>query len=543
SSIYKVNLLEKLLATTLAKISNFIPEAGIWMNTQRPEWNDANNALVGNGVSMVTLNYLRRFFGFFKSFISGSGFESVEISNELLEFFQKVNQTLADNQTLLSGKLTDTERKTVLDGLGIPGSDFRERIYKKGFSGRKSAISKEELLKFIDRCLEYFDHSIEATKRPDNLYHAYNLMTLKNDQEIQISYLPEMLEGQVAVLSAGYLSSESALNVLDNMKSSSLFREDQYSYTLYPNKELPRFTKKNNLPKEEILKSSLVSQLLEENVKDVIVKDVLGEYHFNGNFNNAKDLEAALDGLSEGPYAELVKKDRSFLLELFEKNFNHKAFTGRSGTFYGYEGLGSIYWHMVSKLSLAVQEVCLKGIEEKADPKIIGRLMDHYYEVNEGIGVHKSPELYGAFPIDPYSHTPATKGAQQPGMTGQVKEDILCRLGELGISVDKGMIHFNPVLLRRDEFLTSPGDFEYLDVKSEKRKVSLSESSLAFTYCQVPVVYQLADKEEVRVDLSDGSRQLFPNLELNEDISSKIFSRTGKIEKVMVSVKNNDTAA
>jgi hypothetical protein len=35
-------------------MSNFIPEGGIWMNTQRPEWNDANNALVGNGVSMVT---------------------------------------------------------------------------------------------------------------------------------------------------------------------------------------------------------------------------------------------------------------------------------------------------------------------------------------------------------------------------------------------------------------------------------------------------------------------------------------------------------
>ena len=62
--IYKVNLIEKLLVTVLAKVSNFIPEGGIWMNTQRPEWNDANNALVGNGVSMVTLYYLRRFLKF-----------------------------------------------------------------------------------------------------------------------------------------------------------------------------------------------------------------------------------------------------------------------------------------------------------------------------------------------------------------------------------------------------------------------------------------------------------------------------------------------
>ena len=30
--IYKVNLIEKILVSLLAKISNFIPEAGIWMN-------------------------------------------------------------------------------------------------------------------------------------------------------------------------------------------------------------------------------------------------------------------------------------------------------------------------------------------------------------------------------------------------------------------------------------------------------------------------------------------------------------------------------
>ncbi|MFK7982080.1 MAG: hypothetical protein AB8G86_19020, partial [Saprospiraceae bacterium] len=45
-AIWKVNFIEKILASLLAKLSNLIPEGGIWMNTQRPEWNDANNALV-----------------------------------------------------------------------------------------------------------------------------------------------------------------------------------------------------------------------------------------------------------------------------------------------------------------------------------------------------------------------------------------------------------------------------------------------------------------------------------------------------------------
>ena len=70
-NVYQVNLLEKLLVTVLSKLTNFVPGGGIWMNTQRPEWNDANNALVGTGVSMVTLCYVHRFYmrwtGFWRS--------------------------------------------------------------------------------------------------------------------------------------------------------------------------------------------------------------------------------------------------------------------------------------------------------------------------------------------------------------------------------------------------------------------------------------------------------------------------------------------
>ncbi len=86
--IYKVNLIEKLLATVLAKVSNFIPEGGIWMNTQRPEWNDANNALVGNGVSMVTLYYLRRFLNFFEGIANNMPDKDNEISDRIGPVFQ-----------------------------------------------------------------------------------------------------------------------------------------------------------------------------------------------------------------------------------------------------------------------------------------------------------------------------------------------------------------------------------------------------------------------------------------------------------------------
>jgi hypothetical protein len=96
--IYKVNLVEKLLAITLSKLSNFIPEAGIWMNTQRPEWNDANNALVGNGVSMVTLYYLRRFLNHFQKFLIKTELDRVNISNEMREFYHDVRDGLEEHK-------------------------------------------------------------------------------------------------------------------------------------------------------------------------------------------------------------------------------------------------------------------------------------------------------------------------------------------------------------------------------------------------------------------------------------------------------------
>ena len=70
-----------------------------------------------------------------------------------------------------------------------------------------------------------------------------------------------------------------------------------------------------------------------------------------------------------------------------------------------------------------------------------------------GLSADKTPEEYGAFPFDAYSHTPYNSGAKQPGMTGQVKEEIITRFGELGLFIKNGKIIFNPYLLKKTEFL------------------------------------------------------------------------------------------
>jgi hypothetical protein len=532
--IYHVNLIEKLLATVLAKMSNFIPEAGIWMNTQRPEWNDANNALVGNGVSMVTLYYLRRFLKFFQQLLENSNQETIKISNEMVEFYHAIRESLIEHQSLLSGSISNQDRKKILDSLGQAASEYRFQVYNSGFWGKKRTHSMQGLKNFTQVSIDFIEHSIKANQRKDKLFHAYNLMSVENSG-VSISYLPEMLEGQVAILSSKFLSGKQSLEVLDALRKSALYRKDQNSYILYPNKELPKFLEKNTIPKDKVEKSVLLKQLLENNNFQLINKDIKGNYHFNGDFHNANDLKSALKQLaSNNDYKEIVSKDADVVLQIFEEVFNHKAFTGRSGTFYGYEGLGSIYWHMVSKLHLAVMEVINQAIEANENQSVIDALISYFDEIGAGIGIHKSPEIYGAFPTDPYSHTPFGKGAQQPGMTGQVKEDILTRIGELGVKMKDGKLQFQPNFLKKEEFLSKDTKATFVMVDGSKKGIILEKGSMAFTTCQVPVIYKINPTSKIDLHYKDGATKTFETLELNAKESKKIFNRTDEISLVEV---------
>jgi hypothetical protein len=165
---------------------------------------------------------------------------------------------------------------------------------------------------------------------------------------------------------------------------------------------------------------------------------------------------------------------------------------------------------------------------------VVGRLFDHYFEINAGIGAHKSPELYGAFPTDPYSHTPGGKGAQQPGMTGQVKEDLLCRFGELGVRVQGGQLQFDRALMHAEEFLTEPAVFEYVDVAQQTKTIELDANSLVYTVCQVPVVHQRGTQEGIEITWNDSRTTRVDGLVLDRETSRKIFRRLHEVVRLTV---------
>ena len=534
--IHHVNFIEKILATVLAKVSNLIPGGGIWMNTQRPEWNDANNALVGNGISMVTLSYLHRFLSFFEKLLVKHMMpsERIYISSELMDFYKGLRQVLLDNEHLLTKELSAEHRLRIVDRLQNVASDYRSHVYDQGFWGKKRSISVAGLKDFCRVSKVYTKHAIRANKREDNMYHAYNLLD-KDAKGLSIDHLDVMLEGQVAILSAHVLSSEQVVSLLDSMRSSALYRPDQESYILYPNKELKGFLARNIIPKEAVNNSLLLKEHRDKGITSIIVEDAHGNCRFNSNFAHGPDLAEALEDLEWIDFKGLINEEKKKILDIYEEVFNHQAFTGRSGTFFGYEGLGSIYWHMVSKLLLAVQECCFKAIERGEKQELVDRLVEHYYAIQQGIGARKAPKIYGAFPTDPYSHTPAGRGAQQPGMTGQVKEDVIVKWGELGVVVKEGLLSFMPRILRQSLFLKSAGHFDFYNVKGESVSLELSPKSLAFTFCQVPIVYSIGKSSVIDVQ-SEGKSHRIEGESLDSSWTEKVFARRGDIEQIHVQV-------
>ena len=169
-------------------------------------------------------------------------------------------------------------------------------------------------------------------------------------------------------------------------------------------------------------------------------------------------------------------------------------------------------------------------------------LADLYYRVRLGLSFNKSAELYGAVPLDPSSHPTGHSGAHPPGMTGQVKEEILTRLGELGVSVRFGILWFEPVLLRQSEFLSSPATWEYIDITSKKREMPLTAKSLAFTVCQTPVRITLADHPAICVHYADGRTESIAGSSLTPTLSQNVLTRTGEIGLIEVMIAKSALA-
>jgi hypothetical protein len=123
-------------------------------------------------------------------------------------------------------------------------------------------------------------------------------------------------------------------------------------------------------------------------------------------------------------------------------------------------------------------------------------------------------------------------------MTGQVKEEVLTRFGELGLRVADAGVRFDPGLLRAREFTSEPRRFRFIDVRGAWQELTVPASGLVFTWCQVPIVYRLRREGglTLAVTLDDGSVQALPQPSLPAHLSAELFRRSGRIRQVSLEI-------
>ena len=105
-------------------LQSLIPGCGIWLNTQRPEWNDANIALAGWGLSVVTVCYLRRYLGFLETILDGCEAITLEISEPVAVLLRDLARLLPDT----SSEHDDASRWQTTSALGRAGAPQRSPV-------------------------------------------------------------------------------------------------------------------------------------------------------------------------------------------------------------------------------------------------------------------------------------------------------------------------------------------------------------------------------------------------------------------------------
>jgi hypothetical protein len=122
-------------------------------------------------------------------------------------------------------------------------------------------------------------------------------------------------------------------------------------------------------------------------------------------------------------------------------------------------------------------------------------------------------------------------------MTGQVKEDFLSRMRELGIYIENGEIAFRFSMINPNEFLVQKKVFEYFDLKDEKQQIILNEGQLGFTFCQVPVIYTISQEDKIKLTKNDGTWIELAGNTIKHDWSVSLFERDRRFSQIEVSFR------
>ena len=138
---YLVSITAKMLQILIAKIANLVPGGGIWLNTQRPEWNDANNALAGYGLSVVTTCYLQRFLKELILIYESANQKAFTMPVEIASCFTNLGKVFAkydaEKTAKDAGLMSETMKNAAIIMMCLKRTAMPMRAFTTGISARE----------------------------------------------------------------------------------------------------------------------------------------------------------------------------------------------------------------------------------------------------------------------------------------------------------------------------------------------------------------------------------------------------------------------
>ncbi|MEE1315323.1 MAG: hypothetical protein UHS49_06120, partial [Faecalimonas sp.] len=291
---YLVSFAEKLAVQALGKISNLVVGGGVWMNTQKAEWNDANNAIVGAGLSVVTSCQLRHYLISVIELCDAYAGQGLSMSKESCEWLTGIIEILQKYlERVEQDTVDDAMRYSMLKECRYIYDGYKQKVYAEGFS-EKVACTYDTILEFFRLALRYVEYTIRKNRREDGMYHSYNLMSFVGEKVV-VRPLQLMLEGQVAVLDCGILDATEAATLLEAMEQSEIYSERDKSFFLYPVKYTQSFLTKNQIPERYVTESALIKRLLEDESRELVTCDETGVVRFSPEVDTVRALSDCLE--------------------------------------------------------------------------------------------------------------------------------------------------------------------------------------------------------------------------------------------------------
>ncbi len=436
-AVVHVTLTEKLLVLLLAKLTNLAPEGGIWMNTQRPEWNDANNALVGKGLSVVTVGLPAPLHRLLAGAVSGGEGGDGGVNPAVVDLLGAVHGILLAHQPHLASGFSDQARRAIMDQLGMAATAYRTSVYRDGVSAnaQRGRLPDAARLPGVGAALCRAHAARQpAAGRPDpQLQHPAPARAGRRGRK-PLSDVGgpggAVVVGHVGAGGGAGGACTACARVISIARTS-------IRTCSIPIASCPVFCRRTRCRRQQVAASPLVAALAAANDRRLLICDDAGVYHFNGSFRNAGDVARTLDELAQEPaFAPLVQRLNAPSCSICSRPPSTierlPVAPARSSPTRGWAASTGTWCRSCCWLRRSVTSRRWRRTRRRPSRPHWRRPTT---TSGKGWASTSRPPNTARFPPIPTRTRPWAAAPRQPGMTGQVKEEILTRFGELGVSV------------------------------------------------------------------------------------------------------------